>query len=43
MEVAGDCGDPEAAAARARLLSDEAPLTAAERACLEQHFGVRVQ
>ena len=43
VEVAGDCGDPGAVAARARLLSDDAPLTAAERARLEQHFGVRVQ
>ena len=41
VEVAGDCSDPGAVAARARLLSDEALLTAGERAFLAQHFGVR--
>jgi len=37
VEVAGE---PGAAAARARLLSEDAPLTADERARLERHFGV---
>ncbi len=37
VEVAGE---PGAAAARARLLSEEAPLTGDERARLERHFGV---
>ncbi|KAK9846581.1 hypothetical protein WJX81_006986 [Elliptochloris bilobata] len=41
VEVAGDCSDPGAAAVRARLLSEEAPLTDTERARLEQRFGVR--
>ena len=41
VEVASDCSDPDAVAARARLLSDDATLTTAERARLEQHFGVR--
>lgn len=40
VEVAGD-DDPGAAAARARMLSENAPLTYDERARLETHFGVR--
>lgn len=40
VEVPGESGDPGAVAARARLLSEEAPLTGAERARLEQRFGV---
>lgn len=41
VEVAGESCDPGAVAARARLLSEDAPLTGAERARLEQRFGVR--